>query len=77
MHFTPKHCSWMNQIEQWFSILRRRRLKVQNFANLEDLATKIAAFITEWNEIAHPFAWCRKSFQKVLGKVDADLKRAA
>ncbi|GAG23283.1 unnamed protein product [marine sediment metagenome] len=77
MHFTPKHCSWMNQIEQWFSILRRKRLKVQNFADLEDLARKIVAFIAEWNEIAHLFAWSKKSFQKILGKVDAELKRAA
>lgn len=77
MHFTPKHFSWMNQIEQWFSILRRKRLKVQNFADLEDLAVKIAAFIAEWNEVAHPFAWSKKSFEKILDKVDAELRPAA
>lgn len=50
MHFTPVHCSWMNQVEQWFSILQRKRLRAPNFADLED---KILAFIAEWNELAH------------------------
>jgi hypothetical protein len=57
MHFTPVHCSWMNQVEQSFSILRRKRLKAPNFADLTDLEVKILAFIDEWNKIAHPFNW--------------------
>lgn len=57
MHHTPVHCSWMNQIEQWFSILQRKRLGVANFANLGDLEAKIGTFIAEWNEVAHPFDW--------------------
>jgi transposase len=77
MHFTPKHCSWMNQIEQWFSILQRKRLKAPNFRDLEDLERKIEGFIKEWNQVAHPFAWREKSFQKILAKVDAALKAAA
>lgn len=77
MHFTPVHCSWMNQIEQWFSILTRKRLTAPNFADLDDLATKIAAFIDEWNQIAHPFDWSTKSFEKILAKVDAEIKQAA
>jgi hypothetical protein len=36
-HFTPVHCSWMNQIEQWFSILQRKRLCAPNFDNLAEL----------------------------------------
>jgi hypothetical protein len=70
MHFTPVHCSWLNQIEQWFSILRRKRLRAPNFADLADLTSKIIDFITEWNELAHPFAWSPKSFEKILRKVD-------
>jgi hypothetical protein len=77
MHFTPVHCSWMNQIEQWFSILRRKRLKAPNFADVADLISKIQAFISEWNELAHPFAWKPKSFEKILAKVDAALAAAA
>jgi hypothetical protein len=70
MHFTPVHCSWMNQVEQWFSILQRKRLRAPNFADLADLEDKILAFITEWNEIAHPFNWTTKSFDKILNSVD-------
>jgi DDE superfamily endonuclease len=75
MHFTPVHCSWMNQVEQWFSILQRKRLKAPNFADLADLEAKILAFIDEWNEIAHPFNWTPKSFEKVLNSVDDPWRR--
>lgn len=70
MHFTPVHCSWMNQVEQWFSILQRKRLRAPNFVDLDDLEAKILAFIDEWNESAHPFDWTAKSFDKVLASVD-------
>ncbi len=75
MHFTPVHCSWMNQVEQWFSILQRKRLKAPNFADLADLEAKILAFIDEWNEIAHPFNWTPKSFEKVLKSIDDPWRR--
>lgn len=68
MQFTPVHCSWMNQIEQWFSIIQRKRLRVADFDNLEDLEERVLAFIAEWNDEAHPFAWKRSSFDKVLAK---------
>jgi transposase len=79
MHHTPVHCSWMNQVEQWFSILRRKRLRAPNFADLDDLAAKINQFVIEWNEIAHPFNWSAASFDKILAKIDEEiaLKKAA
>jgi hypothetical protein len=77
MHFTPVHCSWMNQVEQWFSILQRKRLTAPNFASLGDLEARIIAFISEWNERAHPFAWTAKSFDKILAKTDAAMAIAA
>jgi DDE superfamily endonuclease len=77
MHFTPVHCSWMNQIEQWFSILQRKRLVAPNFTDLVDLEAKIVAFIAQWNQAAHPFKWTCASFDKVLAKVDVALKEAA
>jgi hypothetical protein len=77
MHFTPVHCSWMNQIEQWFSILRRKRLAAPNFADIAALEQAILSFITEWNELAHPFKWTTKSFEKVLAKVAAAIAAAA
>ena len=76
MHFTPVHCSWMNQVEQWFSILQRKRLAVANFTDLDNLAERITAFISEWNAAAHPFKWTRASFTKILAKVDAAIAAA-
>jgi len=72
-HFTPVHCSWMNPVEQWFGILRRKRLRSPNFADLTALQRAILQFITEWNEIAHPFHWTTASFDKILAKIDAAL----
>ena len=74
-HFLPVHCSWMNQVEQWFSILRRKRLRNANFVDLADLAASIATFIDQWNETAHPFRWTAASFEKILATVDAALPR--
>ena len=72
-HFTPVHCSWMNPIEQWFGILRRKRLRSPNFADLAALQRAILQFIAEWNVIAHPFRWTAASFDKILAKIDAAL----
>lgn len=77
MHFTPVHCSWMNQVEQWFSILQRQRFSAPNFRDLADLEAKVDGFIADWNTIAHPFQWTRRSFDKVLAKADAEIRRAA
>jgi len=57
LHFTPVHCSWMNQIEQWFSILQRKRLIAPNFTDLDVLEQRVLAVIDEWNHHAHPFNW--------------------
>lgn len=67
-HFTPVHCSWMNQIEQWFSILQRKRFRIVDFASKEDLGAKIMQFIDEWNEHAHPFNWTTKSVAKIMAE---------
>ena len=73
LHFLPVHSSWMNQVEQWFSILRRKRLRHANFADLADLAAHIAVFIEQWNDTAHPFRWTTASFDRLLAKVEAAL----
>jgi transposase len=72
-HFTPVHCSWMNPVEQWFGILRRKRLRSPNFPDLATLQHAIHQFIAEWNETAHPFRWTSSSFETLLAKVDAAL----
>jgi hypothetical protein len=57
-HFTPKHASWLNQIEIWFSILARKVIRRGNFTSTEDLKTKIEAFIAYFNNtMAKPFKW--------------------
>jgi transposase len=57
-HYTPKHASWMNQIEIWFSILVRKVLKRGNFTSVEELKRKVLAFIEYYNRtMAKPFKW--------------------
>lgn len=77
MHFTPVHCSWMNQVEQWFSILTRKRLRAPNFDDVRHLEAAVTQFIADWNEIAKPFAWTAKSFAKVLDQQATPLREAA
>lgn len=60
-HYTPKHASWMNQIEIWFSILARKVLKRGNFTSKDDLKAKVLAFIDYFNQtMAKPFNWTAK-----------------
>jgi transposase len=57
-HYTPKHASWMNQIELWFSILVRKLIKRASFTSTEDLEAQVLAFIDYFNEtMAKPFQW--------------------
>lgn len=64
-HYTPKHSSWLNQIEIWFSILVRKLLKRASFKSQHDLKTRILEFIDYFNKtMAKPFKWTYKG--KVL-----------
>ena len=57
-HFTPKHASWLNQIEIWFSILARKVIRRGNFTSTSDLRAKLLAFIAYFNAtMAKPFKW--------------------
>ena len=55
--YTPKHCSWLNQVEIWFSGLAKRVLKRGNFKSTEDLEKKIYDYIEYYNIIAKPYKW--------------------
>ncbi len=56
--YTPKHSSWLNQVEIWFSILTRRLLKRGNFTSLEHLRERLLKFIDYFNKTAaKPFKW--------------------
>jgi hypothetical protein len=57
-HFTPKHASWINQIEIWFSILVRKLLRRGNFTSKQHLQQRIESFIEYFNAtMAKPFRW--------------------
>jgi len=57
--YTPKHCSWLNQIECWFSIITRKLLnKRASFNSVADLEQKIKSFIGYYNQyLKKPFKW--------------------
>ena len=57
--YTPKHCSWLNQIECWFSILTRRLLnRRSSFTSIDELEQKIRSFIDFYNQfLKKPFKW--------------------
>jgi transposase len=60
-HYTPKHCSWMNQIEIWFGILMKKVIKRGNFASQLNLKNKLLNFIDYFNRtMAKPFKWTYK-----------------
>lgn len=60
-HYTPKHSSWLNQVEIWFSILVRKLLKRASFLSTDDLKQRILNFIDYFNRtMAKPFKWTYK-----------------
>lgn len=61
--YTPKHCSWLNQVEIWFSILSKKLIKWGNFKSKADLKEQLEKFIAYFNEtMAKPFKWTFKGF---------------
>jgi len=57
-HYTPKHASWMNQIEIWLGILTRKLLRRGSFLSTDDLIARVLAFIAYYNRtMAKPFRW--------------------
>lgn len=57
-HFTPKHCSWLNQIEICFSILVRTLLRRSSLTSPAQLKTKMLEFVDYFNRtMAKPFKW--------------------
>lgn len=57
-YYTPKHCSWMNQIENWFGILERKIIKYGEFISVESLEKQISDFICYYNNIlSKPINW--------------------
>ena len=55
--YTPKHSSWMNQIEIWFGIINRKLLRRKSCTSIAELKESIERFIEQYNIAAHPFKW--------------------
>ena len=68
----PVHASWLNQIEISFSILQRKALKPNDFADLDALTARIMAFEQHCRQIAEPFRWAF-----TCARLDALLARLA
>ena len=65
--YIPKHTSWLNQIECWFSILVRRLLKRSSFTSTVELKQKILDFIEYFNRtMAKPFIWKFEGFTEAI-----------
>ena len=57
-HYTPKHCSWLNQVEIWLGILGTKLLRRGSFTSVADLEAQVWAFIAYYNRtMARPFRW--------------------
>jgi len=74
-HFTPKHASWLNQIECMFSILQKQVLARGSFTSLQDLQEKLYAYMLWYNEAACPFEWTYrpKSWSQKRGQTSGGL----
>jgi hypothetical protein len=58
VHFTPKHGSWLHQVELWFSVLARRFLKRGDFCSVEDCEARLLDYLEGYNtQYAHPYRW--------------------
>lgn len=63
--YTPKHCSWLNPIENWFGRLQRQRIKHTSFLSIEDLEEKLRIYIEFANQhLAKAYKWKFKGFLK-------------
>jgi len=67
----------MNQVEQWCSILQRKRLQSADFEDKTHLAERLMAFVAAWNEHTHPFRWSTKSVAKVMAQCENPMAKAA
>ena len=66
--YTPKHCSWLNQIEIWFSGLSRRVLARGDFDSVASLRKKILNYIAFYNQTATPMKWKCEKLPNIIRK---------
>jgi hypothetical protein len=71
---TPRHASWLNQIEIYFSIVQRKVLTPNEFASLAALEHALLAFQARYQALATPFRWTftRADLHQVMARLAAD-----
>jgi len=75
-HFTPKHGSWLNQVELWFSVLARRFLKRGDFASAAEFEERLVQYLERYNAVyAHPYRWTYTGQPLVRGTPFAQTRR--
>lgn len=68
--YTPPHCSWLNQIENWFGQLSRQTLRNADFQSVKELKNRIENYIQYFNHLlAHPMKWTKN--MKILSKLNS------
>ena len=76
IHFTPRHGSWLNQVELWFGLLSRRLLRRGEFRSVAELAERIVEFIAYYNRHwAYPYEWTYTGKPLVSGEAHQQRKR--
>jgi transposase len=68
-HFTPTSGSWLNAVENFFSVLTRKRIRRGSFHSLVDLQAAIKLYLAEHNAEPKPFVWTA-SAASILAKLD-------
>jgi hypothetical protein len=71
VHCTPVHCSWMNQVEPWRSLLPRKRLRTADFESKDQLRATLEQFMYAWNQQAPPFNWSINAVAKIMAEAPA------
>jgi DDE superfamily endonuclease len=57
-HYLPRHGSWLNQVELWFSVLTRQFLRRGDFVSVPEFEERLVRYLEAYNlEQAHPYRW--------------------
>jgi transposase len=72
----PRHASWLDQAEIYFSVVQRKALTPNDFTSLDQIRNRLAAFETRYNTIAKPFSWrfTRADLDDLLRRIEAHEK---
>jgi len=76
---TPVHASWLNQAEIYFSVVQRKVVTPNDFADLATLEAHLLAFGRRYEQIAAPFEWkfTRDDLDRLLKRLDQPATQAA